>query len=96
MSRSQTDLRRGLHAPTTPYTKIGDQLAVTRATVTAHGILIWHLCPVEDGWVATAIPLHTVPSGTDDLEHLTVRNSLAWSDCCGLHGYLTDGRWEPC
>lgn len=89
-----TDHRRGLHEPTSPNTKLDDRIAITRATGAPHGILVWHLCPGEDGWVATQIPLHTVPSGTEDLTQLTVRDSLFWPDCCGLHGWLTDGVWS--
>ena len=68
-------------------------------------LLIWHLCdghievekrgPVEEGWFpcwrAAGVSLHTLIQ-----EHpLTITASVYWPECCGLHGFITNGEWVP-
>jgi len=63
-------------------------------------LLVWHDCakvfgegtetPGERfGWRAAGVGMHTVTQ----VEPLTLVASLYWPDCCGLHGWITDGRW---
>lgn len=63
-------------------------------------LLVWHDCglilgagadaPGERyGWRAAGVGLHTVTQ----VEPLTLVASLYWPECCGLHGWITDGRW---
>jgi len=83
--------KRGLDAP---YAEqfFGDRLAVSECEGADHGILIWHKCPTEEGWIAAGVGLHTRTGG---LANLTLRASLLF-ECCGMHGYLTDGVWQDC
>lgn len=63
------------------------------------GIWFWHLCGLD-----TVRGPQPGPNGrtnekwdytnTDTPERLTIRASILCD--CGFHGYLTDGRWEPC
>lgn len=69
---------------------------------------IWHWCD-HSVWIAKARaegrePVATGPrwglagAGAHDMpsrDPLTLAPSLALPDCCGLHGYLTDGVWRP-
>jgi hypothetical protein len=64
---------------------------------------VWHWCdghlevekrgPVEDGWFpcwrATGVQLHDFISA----EPLHLAPSLLWPDCCGEHGFITNGQW---
>lgn len=63
-------------------------------------LLVWHDCakilgpgtvaPGErHGWRPAGVGLHTVTQ----VEPLTLVASLYWPDCCGLHGWITDGVW---
>jgi hypothetical protein len=65
-------------------------------------VWIWHNCTavlgpksvapgVKFGWMPTGIGLHTLVS----IHPLTITASLVWPECCGLHGYITEGRWIP-
>jgi hypothetical protein len=61
---------------------------------------VWHDCryvlPADSvapgefyGWRASGVSLHTVITPTP----LTLVASLYWPDCCGLHGFITEGAW---
>lgn len=63
-------------------------------------LLVWHDCALvlgpdsvapgeRFGWRPSGVGLHTVTR----VEPLTLVASLYWPDCCGLHGWITDGRW---
>lgn len=69
-------------------------------THTIDCIWVWHNCPTplgentvapgeEWGWRPTGVGAHTLVQ----LEPLTLTASLYWPDCCGLHGFITDGWW---
>ena len=66
----------------------------------AFHLLVWHDCryvlPQDSvapgefyGWRASGTALHTVITP----DPLTVIASLYWPDCCGLHGFITQGAW---
>lgn len=66
---------------------------ITPFDPTVTGILIWHWCEVPDPgprWMAAGVAHHTLIS----LEPLHLEPSLLWA-CCGKHGYIRNGRWEP-
>ena len=61
--------------------------------------VFWHWCKALESvpaeyrvhgscWVAANTDTHTLVSR----EPLTMTPSLLW-DCCGTHGYITDGKW---
>ena len=59
-------------------------------------LLVWHHCALLaaspgpwSGWRAAGVPDHTVITP----EPLTLVASLYWPDCCGLHGWITEGKW---
>lgn len=63
---------------------------------------IWHDCPAilgpttvapgaTFGWMPTGVGLHTLVQ----VDPLTIRASVVWPECCGLHGFITDGAWQP-
>jgi hypothetical protein len=62
--------------------------------------IFWHWCAaladvppertVSGGWVAANTEGHTLVSR----DPLHLEPSLLWT-CCGLHGWVRDGRWEP-
>lgn len=47
---------------------------------------------VTPRWVLAGTEAHDMPSR----DPLTLSPSLLLDDCCGLHGFLTDGVWRPC
>lgn len=49
----------------------------------------WHWCLVTDRWQAAGTGLHTVVSR--DPWHLEASLLASW--CCGLHGFIREGRW---
>lgn len=63
---------------------------------------IWHDCSLilgpetvapgeRFGWRPSGVGLHTLVQR----DPLTLTASLYWPDCCGLHGFITDGKWVP-
>ena len=48
------------------------------------------LVDVEPRWGIAGTGAHDMPSR----DPLTLSPSLYLPDCCGLHGFLTDGRWR--
>jgi hypothetical protein len=55
-------------------------------------LLIWHWCPLTAGgrWLAQGVLSHTLVS----LDPLHLEPSLMWM-CCGKHGFIREGRWQP-
>lgn len=51
-------------------------------------LIIWHWCNIDRYWSACSVTNHTMVS----LFPLHLEASLLF-DCCGLHGYIRDGRW---
>lgn len=61
---------------------------------------VWHDCtavlgpdtvsPGERfGWRPSGVRAHTLVHTNP----LTITASLLWPECCGLHGFITDGHW---
>jgi hypothetical protein len=73
--------------------------------LTINYLLVWHLCDknrwymdpekdqskIEDykGWHPAGVNLHTLVS----VDPLHLEPSLFWNDCCGMHGWIREGRW---
>lgn len=68
---------------------------------TIHCLYVWHDCPKilgpetvapgdTFGWRATGVGLHTLVQESP----LTITASVYWPECCGLHGFITDGAWR--
>lgn len=55
---------------------------------------IAHVCRRTDGWgwQWAGTGLHTVISR----EPLHLEASIGWMACCGRHGWIRNGQWEPC
>jgi len=64
---------------------------------------VWHDCPrvlgddsvmpgARYGWCPSGVGAHTLVSE----DPLTITASVLWPSCCGLHGFITDGRWLDC
>lgn len=71
---------------------------------TIRDLLIWHDCqqrysidqghaPQFDGmrvgWCPAGVGAHTLVQ----VDPLTIVASVYWPDCCGLHGFITNGVW---
>lgn len=65
-------------------------------------LMVWHDCDellglssVEPGarfgWRPGRVLAHQVATP----EPLTLSGSILWPECCGLHGWITDGSWVP-
>ena len=63
---------------------------------------VWHDCAqilgpesvapgVRFGWRPAGVGLHTLVHR----DPLTITASVYWPDCCGLHGFVTNGVWIP-
>lgn len=65
---------------------------------------IWHFCNMSVnqvsadrvnrlegffGWKPGGVGLHTLVS----ISPLHLEASLYWPDCCGMHGWIRDGKW---
>lgn len=63
-----------------------------------HRYLVDHVCPRGEGEhriePIVAIPINPAHVVVSD-EPLTITASISCPSC-GLHGYVTDGRWIPC
>lgn len=73
-----------------------DRVAATLGWSGEDGVLlIWHRAPGKHEWLATRVTLHDVTPVTEqaDLASVTVSPSILWPDCCGTHGFLTNGVW---
>lgn len=59
--------------------------------------LLWHWC-TRRGWGPDASPGWAAAGGSGhDLiqcDPLTLSPSVYWPDCCGMHGFITDGQWR--
>lgn len=62
---------------------------------------VWHDCDLSldparrsvdgyAGWKPTGVAAHTLIQA----EPLTIVASVYWPECCGLHGFITAGRWD--
>lgn len=61
---------------------------------------IWHDCaqPLGPDTVAPGEPFGWRPAGVGahtlvQIEPLTITASVYWPDCCGVHGFITNGQW---
>lgn len=63
---------------------------------------VWHNCqqrlgadtvaPGDTfGWRPSGVSAHTLVS----IDPLTITASVYWPECCGMHGFITDGRYHP-
>lgn len=93
--------------PVESATRIGPTVCVTwtRDLTGDRTPLIWHWCTrslwqadpsripalCEPQWTPAGVAAQTLLS-TDPL-HL--EPNLLWSDCCGMHGFIRDGKWTP-
>lgn len=73
------------------------------------GLLMWHPCPArrrnlylpedDDGIAGWGPNARTGPAwgyeNVDDPEHITLIGSVLTPEC-GWHGFIRNGRWEPC
>ena len=84
---------RGQPAPVLPCVYFGERVAGTQDSSYDNGVILWHDCEVQGGWVASSHPNHTRHDEPRCLDKLTLRASVIWPDCCGMHGFITDGVW---
>jgi hypothetical protein len=63
------------------------------------GVLLTHPCSKRDGQVVQDfIPVNYMPSRDWELvsrEPITLSPSVNYVGCCGLHGFVREGRWVP-
>lgn len=52
---------------------------------------IWHWCPIQNNWKLAGTGAHEVVAK----DPLHLEPSLLLSGCCGLHGFIREGRWVP-
>lgn len=71
--------------------RISDSDVYVRLAATPADTIVWHWCPANGRWEGAHIGLHTIVSR----EPLTITASLYRPDCCGWHGWITDGKWVP-
>jgi hypothetical protein len=71
--------------------QVGDSDVYVRLAEAAADTIVWHWCPTRGWWDGAPIPLHTIVSR----EPLTIAASLFRPDCCGWHGFITNGEWRP-
>lgn len=63
-------------------------------------LLLWHRTPGVHEWLAGGVGAHDFPGKKQhelqhaDLATLTLSPSVYWPECCGMHGFLTDGVWR--
>jgi hypothetical protein len=50
---------------------------------------IWHWCAKAESWLVSGTRGHTLVSR----DPLHLEPSLLWA-CCGMHGWIRDGRWQ--
>jgi hypothetical protein len=76
-----------------------------RTDLTIDNLLIWHYCDrnvwlkkpganpdvarSSSGFTPAGVNLHTLIS----VSPLHLEPSLYWPDCCGMHGFIRNGRW---
>lgn len=62
---------------------------------------VWHYCdlnlrPPPDHWTTTYIGWNPTGVGLHDLiaqDPLHIEASVYWPACCGMHGWIRDGKW---
>lgn len=95
----------GMSEPPQPAHVLAEgRVAATLAEGSSHGLLLWHQNPTATTgqrphlWIAVDPSKHDFEPITTqaELEALTIRPSIGWMECCGMHGWITDGRWEDC
>lgn len=60
---------------------------------------VWHKCTqaldpenwMGVGWHPAGVGAHTLIQ----VEPLTITASVYWPACCGMHGFITDGAYQP-
>lgn len=63
---------------------------------------VWHDCQqilgadsiapgARFGWRPVGVAAHTLVQ----IDPLTITASVYWPDCCGMHGFITEGRYLP-
>lgn len=62
-------------------------------------LLLWHRTPGVHEWLAGTPAAHELSvavedARSEDLADLTAYPSLHWPECCGMHGFLTNGTWR--
>lgn len=73
---------------------------------TINDLILWHHCDknvwrgnpekvqsvIDDyiGWHPSGVGLHTLVSA----EPLHIEASVYWPTCCGMHGWIRNGRWS--
>lgn len=72
-----------------------------------HGLVVWHFCDHHlwagrsgydaepdhyRRWTPGAVGAHTLVG----LDPLHLEPSVYWPECCGLHGFIREGRWVSC
>lgn len=94
------------HPPVSWATMVGPDVCVTWGQPDSDGHrtpLVWHWCSrvvwqadptrvrvlCEPQWSPAGVGAHTLVTE----EPLHLEPSLLWSDCCGMHGFIRDGRW---
>jgi hypothetical protein len=70
-------------------TDAGSDIYWSRITTGSLGsVIVWHWCKDGGRWVASGTRNHAVVS----LDPVHLEPSLLFS-CCGVHGFLRDGKW---
>jgi len=62
---------------------------------------VWHYCdlnlaPVDDHWTSLYTGWKPSGVGAHDLisvDPLHIEASVYWPACCGIHGWIRDGKW---
>lgn len=88
------------HGPMVASSRVGGGVGI-------NSVLVWHFCTglirieltgptdISDWyprWIPAGVRAHDFVSGNP----LTISPSIYWPDCCGMHGFLTDGVWADC
>jgi hypothetical protein len=71
--------------------QVGDSTVYVNLGATPAETIVWHWCPVNGRWDGARIGLHAIVQR----EPLTITASLYRPDCCGWHGFITNGQWIP-
>lgn len=69
--------------------QVGTAEVYINLAATPADTIVWHWCSKNNRWDGAYIPLHTIVQR----EPLTITASLYRPDCCGWHGFITDGQW---
>lgn len=72
-------------------TRVGNDDVYVALGDTPEKTLVWHWCSASERWEGAHIGLHTIAKR----DPLTIIPSLYRPDCCGWHGFITNGQWYP-